>query len=45
MAMQTHATNMMVQAALAKTTRRLLPASAALRMTEKTATDSRYAHA
>ncbi len=45
MAMQTHVTNTMVQVAPAKTTQRPPPVSAALKVTGKTATGNRYAHA
>lgn len=42
MAMQTHAMNMMAQAAPAKTTLRPRLASVALKVIVRTATDSRY---
>lgn len=45
MAMQTHVMNMMVRVAPAKTTQRPPPVSAALRVTGRTATGNRYAHA
>lgn len=45
MAMQTHAMNMMAQAAPAKTTQRPPPASAAPRVIAKIATGNRYVHA
>lgn len=44
MDMRTHVMNTMVQVALAKTTLRPPPVSAALKMTGKTATGNRYAH-